>query len=287
MPIHINNDRDRLISDIKFQKYLPENPNPEFLNDSSSFAFNPCDVLTDSIYFPGGGLDFKQISIYGKFAHSFVYSDYSIEKQDLIDNLSAFVDYSPIHIEELNENKISPHSSKVKIRPQSSDFWNTRIFNNQIEIEKEIESHARAYPFIIWVIFEKQNKSYGPDRFSLLYIGGEGVATYASIYNSNYLTPRAVILSGTDQGFGGNWTCFEKRGGIFERVVMANPAGIPRYLFTWDRYELPKKFEIVRPFAMYWAKYIEKIEPPRSYPRPIFELDIWSTERLNFEWQKR
>ena len=115
MPIHINNDRDRLISDIKFQKYLPENPNPEFLNDSSSFAFNPCDVLTDSIYFPGGGLDFKQISIYGKFAHSFVYSDYSIEKQDLIDNLSAFVDYSPIHIEELNENKISPHSSKVKI----------------------------------------------------------------------------------------------------------------------------------------------------------------------------
>ena len=64
-----------------------------------------------------------------------------------------------------------------------------------------------------WAIFQRKpqtNHGHGPERFSLLFISGEGVATYQAIYFSNKCRPMGIVLRGYS-GFAGNWTKFEKR----------------------------------------------------------------------------
>ena len=104
---------------------------------------------------------------------------------------------------------------------------------------------------------------------------GKGVATYASIFNSNLLCPIAIIINAADIGFGRNWTLFEKKGGIFERVVMSNPIGIPKFLFTWDRYDPTGQngWNMYRDTEMYWEKYTKKVQN-RNY------LNIWTTDNF-------
>jgi hypothetical protein len=107
----------------------------------------------------------------------------------------------------------------------------------------------------------------------MLSIFGEGIATYAAIYNSNKLCPIAIVLCRAEIGFGRNWTLFEQRNGAFERVVMSNRGGTPQYLFTWSRYNPHQLFSFTRDreYALYWDKYTHQI-PSRSY------LSIWAQQ---------
>ena len=66
-------------------------------------------------------------------------------------------------------------------------------------------------------------------RFSLLYIGGEGVATFDALYIGNNAIPQILALINSD-GFSGNWTSFRDETEIFGRMVLNNPNGIPKYL---------------------------------------------------------
>jgi hypothetical protein len=87
--------------------------------------------------------------------------------------------------------------------------------------------------FAEWAVYDRKglyDDDHGPLRFSLLYIGGEGVSTFQSLYFSNRCSPSAIVLIKSD-GFTGNWTNFTYPEQIFARSVMGNPAGQPEYLF--------------------------------------------------------
>jgi hypothetical protein len=87
--------------------------------------------------------------------------------------------------------------------------------------------------FAEWAIYERVDwleESHGPKRFSLLYIGGEGAATFQALYYSNECAPSAIVLIKSD-GFTGNWTSFRDPYRILAQSVMGNPAGQPEYLF--------------------------------------------------------
>jgi len=67
---------------------------------------------------------------------------------------------------------------------------------------------------------QKKDESYNPKRFSLLYIGGEGVATYQALYLSNRIKPKIVTVINPGTGFGLNWTDFRERNKIFGRTIL-------------------------------------------------------------------
>jgi hypothetical protein len=51
--------------------------------------------------------------------------------------------------------------------------------------------------FALWAVLERTPEfdlNHGPDRFSLLYFGAEGVATYRALYRSNRATPAAAAV---------------------------------------------------------------------------------------------
>jgi hypothetical protein len=91
----------------------------------------------------------------------------------------------------------------------------------------------------------------------LLYIGGEGVATYQALYWSNKTAPKALAIIQPGTGFGLNWTDFREQGAPLNWVVCNNPAGQqPDILyyggigknyahFDWDGYQ---RFRIIQDY---------------------------------------
>lgn len=259
------------------RKQLSSKPTPNWLAEvNQDSVFDRKNVLSGSIYYPGCRFDAEPIEAYGGFAHSFVYVDYYCDRDSVESFISRISGYDPLFIKDVSMGELSEYSGAIRdIR--ASDFYGAHVDDSIQELMCRANANAdeRVNPYAVWAVLERKdrtNPGHGPERFSLLYIFGEGVATYEALYNSNQICPTSIVLCGADIGFGRNWTLFEKKDGVFERVVMSNPAGIPQFLFAWNRYD---------PFGeddrwssegieMYWHKYIQKI-PSRSY------LSIWTT----------
>ena len=89
--------------------------------------------------------------------------------------------------------------------------------------------------FILWAVLERDGSEvhrdpWGPERFSFLYIGKDGVETYQNIFNQNHCRPKVIALIQPGIAFGRNWTDFSREDGILLRTLLQNPAGMPDYL---------------------------------------------------------
>ncbi len=88
-------------------------------------------------------------------------------------------------------------------------------------------------PFAIWAVFERLaglDEDHGPIRFSLLYICGEGAATFQALYYGSQCAPAVVAIIQPGMGFGSNWTDFTHPKEVLARSVLENPCGSPGYL---------------------------------------------------------
>lgn len=262
---------------------LPKEATPDWLRlANKDMTFDRERVLTNSIYYPGSYMDGNILKDYSGVSHSFVYVDPGVSKDNLVENLQKIAGYDVVFSKEITEMELCPQPEQPEaLRP--SDFENPP--RTYIDIQREAKrSYERLTdfvqdfkPYAIWSIFQRRasvNPSHGPERFSLLFIAGEGVATYAAIYNSNKLVPLAIVLCAADIGFGRNWAFFEQKDGIFERVVMANKAGIPKYLFAWSRYSLEGTGSSWRrpEIQMHWAKYTNRVS------NNLYGLTTWSSD---------
>jgi hypothetical protein len=75
------------------------------------------------------------------------------------------------------------------------------------------------------------DETHGPERFSLLYICGEGVATYLQLYNANNIVPIAIAVIQPGTGWGFNWTDFRDEEKPLGQVMHKNEKGMPKYFF--------------------------------------------------------
>jgi hypothetical protein len=88
-------------------------------------------------------------------------------------------------------------------------------------------------PFYLWSVFKRRSNFgaiYGPTRFSLLFVCADGVATFQTLYVANSIAPRVVAVIQPGHGFGCNWTAYTDCTQIFGRLVLENPAGVPKLL---------------------------------------------------------
>ena len=181
------------------------------------------ELLKDSLYYPCSGLDGDPVKHLAGNIVSFVYADYGNDRDTVLNDLTnkGFSGYEPLAIRSVTERELAPHGwlpvppTDHDGRPSSVSDW----------VQK---------PFCIWCVFQRQEgfaADYGPSRFSLLYICGDGVATFQAIYNTNAVAPRAVAVIQPGHGIlGGNWTDLTDPEKIFARSVRDNPAGLPEVL---------------------------------------------------------
>lgn len=199
---------------------------PEWLEkatDESEFPLH--EILNESLYYPACGSDGNPVKRFAGHLHSFIYVDYSYEKESVIQDIrndkTGFRGYSPLFMRDISAQDLSPNNVEL-IYPKPGD-GNPRGY----------EARFMKQPFAIWCVLERNSELtdvHGPARLSFLYICGDGSATYQALYYSNQLTPKVICIIQPGHGFGCNWTDFTDPNKIFARSVLNTPSGLPEYL---------------------------------------------------------
>jgi len=269
---------------------MENKPIPHWLIRESLIGnFNRWNVLNESLYYPGCNLDWRPIEELLGWCHSFIYVDYEVSKDLVISSFESSNRVKIISIQDIPKSKIQENSTHL-VKPELRDFRQARpgdsYFSHYQEYQRKMERNQRNHPpFALWIVFESKDEwTRSLKRGSLLYICGEGVATYNALYNSNEIRPIAIALHLAEGGFGGNWTNFELNNGILERTVMSNTAGIPDYLLTSPPYKPPSNIEEYDPNINsneFWTNYITR---PSSrfdiHPRSEC-FDVWCETDLD------
>lgn len=235
-------------------KVLPMNEMPDWLRtlDTSKFKETPLplrELLTNSLYYPASGLDGDPVMRLAGNVHSFIYVDQgAANRTTLMAELArprCFRGYELLAAREVTKAELIPNG------------WTPTLPTPEDGTPDQYRSEMKP-PFALWAIMQRLPEfptKHGPERFSLLYISGDGVATFQALYVENKVAPRYLSILQPGHGFGGNWTEFTDPARILARSVLNNPAGIPEYLLyggwglkhhyskaCWPGYELPIAF---------------------------------------------
>ena len=183
------------------------------------------EILRDSLYYPSSAADGGIIKYcnenYDEFGISnFVYADYGFGEERLLQRIGGITGYRVVENVSLRPEDLLPAGAV---------FMPSSISKEQYFSQQRLWKR----PFARFFVLEREkgfDGRHGPSRFTLLYIGGEGVATYSGLYLSNGITPKAVAIIQPGAAFGGNWTRFQEPGAPFHEVVMHGKT-VPEYVF--------------------------------------------------------
>ena len=188
-------------------------------------------ILPHSLFYPGSGIDGDPIKYLSQSTNSFVYCDYCVRDTAWESELrgQCFRGYTLKLRRPLVPAEIAPDGfSLPPFRPGDGDLEQRDLHMGRSDCLR-----------FEWLIYERDHKSSracGPLRFSLLFLGIDGVAAFHTLYvKERRVAPAIVAIIQAPGGFGNNWTDFEQATGPLARCVLGNPAGKPRALLYGGR----------------------------------------------------
>jgi len=176
---------------------------PEWIKNPAEFDIH--DVLKDSLYYPACGHDGHPVEYFMGNVHSFVYVDYSISRENLLEEIAnkGFRGYRVIHQLPISESQLAPNGWRIRVTPDRAEYHHPDHYSDVFE-----------KPFAEWFIFERTEEygeDHNPSRFSLLFICADGAAAYQALYLENRIAPKILAIIQPGEAFGCNWTDFTRR----------------------------------------------------------------------------
>jgi len=208
-------------------------------------------ILANSLFYPASSFDGGVIKDCNKNStslhiYSFIYCDYAPGKEAFLNEQNSLKGYHVLGGRNVKLSELIPNGWEQKLPPDFNYNTYQKYKNNW-------------KPFAYWTIYERdetKNEEHGPMRFSLLYIGGEAVATYQALYVSNKTKAKGLAIIQPGTGFGGNWTNFAQQDKALAWVIQDNPVGKPDIIyyggmgayyddFGWEGYN---EFRKIKPY---------------------------------------
>ncbi len=189
------------------------------------------DVLRDLLYYPASGTDGDPVQELPRLdevggINSFIYADYAVGEKEvrrqLLDPEDGFKGYRVVFTKSLPETALAPQGW-LTLRIGHRDGDPTRY------------EYAFKLSFILWVVLERDGspvhrETWGPERFSFLFLGKDGVETYQNIFIQNHCCPKILAVIQPGFAFGHNRTDFRDQRCVLLRTLCQNPAGLPKFL---------------------------------------------------------
>lgn len=175
--------------------------------------FNIIDILEGSVFYPGSGVDGKDIKFLTDKYCSFIHVDYSASRYEVetaMRNDFERVGYDLIGLKRVRIKELTPMGF-IPRATELNEHEQARI--NDFDFIRDRFYGENFTPFALWAVYElnplKTGKTKGKiSRFSLLHIGEEACATFEAIYVSNKINPKCVVILNPSEGYGDNWTLF-------------------------------------------------------------------------------
>ncbi|MDM9630252.1 hypothetical protein [Robiginitalea aurantiaca] len=213
------------------------------------------ELLDGSLYYPASAFDGGVVKHFSKKINSFIYCDYATGKAALLEELNkGFKGYELLASRDLRMSELIPSGWQMELPPgfDMSDYYRHK------SVIKD--------PFAHWAVYERlpeYDEDHGAKQFSIIYIGGEGVATSQALYWTNNKHPKALAIIQPGTGFGFNWTDFREGDGPLAWVVLQNKSGIPEFIVSdyfepgWEEYAYMLKYDSRRDVAIYERKKLD------------------------------
>jgi len=185
------------------------------------------ELLEDSVYYPACYTDGRPIkycnTIWRKLGvNSFVYCDFLMSEDKFLYQLKTVHGYHVLAHRSLSRDEYIPEGWRLElVRKDKDRYWDTFLGTRE-----------DFPPFAHWAVFERnsdRNPMHGPERFSLIYIGGEGLAAFQQLYCHHHIAPKMLCFIQC-WGFAGNWTDFTNPDAPFAATLRKYKECIPEHI---------------------------------------------------------
>jgi hypothetical protein len=184
-------------------------------------------LLKNSAYYPGCGFDTFPIMVANiKWKHlginSFIMCDFGVKTSE-IQHSKNMVIYG---YERVASRVISPKEYKPK-------GWKLNLFDTPVEkySDRQFPNAPRVRSSAVWQIYQRcsDNEALGPEFLSVLFVIGEGFATYHQLYYYNNIAPKLLFFVQYYDMIGPapNW---EGRDALFYRMIQTNLQCAPEWV---------------------------------------------------------
>ena len=178
-----------------------------------------------TVYYPGSGNDGQPVKLcaLSHAAHSFIYVDQAVGRDTLRELLNdpeeGFRGYSIAHQESVSEDVLRPGG------------WTPHVSEEEARNSHRFRS-SFAEPFGWFVVLDRQcgGEDHGPRRLAILFVGGDGHASYDALYCQGDGTPVPFLAVIQDHPSGGDYSRFGQ-GGLLD--LIAGRTGVrPKFLLV-------------------------------------------------------
>lgn len=184
------------------------------------------ELLENSAYYPGCGYDtFPIMVVNTKWQHlrinSFVYCDFgvTISEIDYKDRLNIY-GYKCIGSRVISPKEYVPKGWKLNLFGAPAEKYSDRRFLDSSRVRRSA----------VWQIYQRYDDyKDGPELISVLFVIGEGFATYHQLYYHNNIAPKLLFFVQYYDMFGPhpNW---EGRDALFSRMIRSNLQCAPEWV---------------------------------------------------------
>ncbi len=180
-------------------------------------------VLTSSVFYPASGFHGDVIKKLASYFHSFIYVDYSKDKESFDTAIDKISGYSVAGYKKLNISELSSTSPPPTLHSR---------FQREMKRAPVKPIFKAKSPFASWVVMERNQtvgEEHGPERFSLVFICADGAAAYHAMYASDKIAPKALAIIQPGHAFGGNYTNFTSRDALLAHIVLDMEGPAPEF----------------------------------------------------------
>ena len=187
-------------------------------------------LLRDSVYYPASYDDGMPIKLCNTTwrklgVDSYVYCDFLLSVEDFLAQAHTMHGYHVLGHRFLDQSEYVPEGWKLECVPEPVD--GRRGGYHDTFLGGDGPEHKAC-----WVVFERdaaKGPLHGPERLSVLYVCGEGLATFQQLYCSRRLAPKMICFIQC-WGFAGNWTDFSACGAPFHLTFRKYRESVPEWL---------------------------------------------------------
>ena len=190
------------------------------------------DLLRDSLYYPASRTDGRPVKLCNTVwrrlgIDSFVYCDFDLSIGEFLADTHTMHGYHVLAHRRLAPAEYIPEGWTLEMVPEGDGrrrYWDSFL------------GHGGPAHGACWVVMERDadmSPVHGPERLSILYVCGEGLATFQQLYCSRGIAPKMLCFIQC-WGFAGNWTDFSACGAPFHRTLLKYRECTPEWLCFGD-----------------------------------------------------